>query len=504
MKKRIALMMTLALMLIFIFLLCSCGKENEQNKIVYIDRDEKYGYCEHRWESQGQTSPTCSKEGASYMKCTLCGERKTVKIPTVECEYYESWQWYNNNHSVALILHCKHNSAHNKTVKGHVNYIYGELIQESTCAEAGKISYRASAVYQGKTYSTERIETLSRTPHKYETVTTQMGGCLGGTKTVQKCTGCGIEKSYTEKIIYGHTDILTKARYDLTSYGYCGGFIEVLGCECGEATYLNIKPSCENMREVSEVTMEREETGERHVRMTSTCTDCGFSIVNEVGTVKSCKLYSKTTVMLDESTVLSSCEVNEANHESLGKYHETVITYEGLKASCRDGYFVVFSCTECPYEKKLYTKGHYLINESVSLDGVACIIGITVEKCHCGYIGDIELEYVDRQETEISPSEHFGEITGLGFLAKAYKCTECGISYYFGPVLEVAEVDGPEIALIYEMYSVKKDGEIIYEVKSSNVSYLNASPSFTFTENPVDEERALLDAYFDFLKSQEQ
>ncbi|MBQ4108668.1 MAG: hypothetical protein IJC80_04625 [Clostridia bacterium] len=503
MKKRIALMMTLALMLIFIFLLCSCGKENEQTKIIYIDRNEKYGYCEHRWESQGQTSPTCTKEGANYMKCTICGERKTAKIPTVECEYEESWQWYNNNYSVALILHCKHNSAHNKTVIGHVNYIYGQLIQESTCTEAGKLSYRASAVYQGKTYSTERIETLSRTPHKYETVKTQLsGGCFGGTRTVQKCTECGIEKIYTEKITYEHTDTLIKARYDLTSYGYCGGFIEVLGCECGETTYLNIKPSCENMREQAEKTMEREETGESHVRMTSTCTVCGFNIVNEVGTAKSCKLYSKTTVMLDESTVLSYCEVNEENHDNLGQYHETVITYEGLKASCKDGYFVVFSCTECPYEKKLYTKGHYLINEAVSLDIVACIIEITVEKCHCGYIGDIELEYVDRQETEISPSEHFGESTGLQYLAKAYKCTECGISYYIGNVLEIAEVDGTEVALIYEICSVKKDGDIIYEVKSSNIGHSNA-PSLSFTENPVAKERALLDD-FNSIKNQAQ
>lgn len=503
MKKRIALMMTLALMLIFIFLLCSCGKENEQTKIIYIDRNEKYGYCEHRWESQGQTSPTCTKEGANYMKCTICGERKTAKIPTVECEYEESWQWYNNNYSVALILHCKHNSAHNKAVTGHVNYIYGHLIQESTCTEAGKLSYRASAVYQGKTYSTEKIETLSRTPHKYETVTTQMGGCLGGTRTVQKCTECGIEKIYTEKITYEHTDTALKARYDLTSYGYCGGYIEIKGCACGEITYLNIKPSCQDLKEVCEVVSEDEKTGERHVRMTSTCTACSLCIVNELGTYDGCELYSKTTVALNGDTVISYCDVNEANHALLSMNHETAITYEGLKASCKDGYFVVFSCAECPYEKKLYTKGHHLINESESFSD-ACGIGVTVEKCHCGYIGDIELEYVDRQETEISPSEHFGESTGLQYLAKAYKCTECGISYYIGPVLEIAEVDGTEVALIYEMYSVKKDGEIIYEISSSNVSYLNASPSFSFTENPVAKERALLDDYFNSIKNHAQ
>ena len=43
--------------------------------------------CKHNWQVDSETAPTCTKSGAIYYSCTLCGDQKTETVPALGHDY---------------------------------------------------------------------------------------------------------------------------------------------------------------------------------------------------------------------------------------------------------------------------------------------------------------------------------------------------------------------------------------------------------------------------------
>ena len=115
MKKILVSIFTLLLLITSFITLCSCQDEKDSKVTVSVqEKNEKYGYCEHKWEQQSKTLPNCTNEGAIAMKCTYCGERKSITIPaTGECEFEVSWEYKTNGSGFGVLcLTCPINPQH--------------------------------------------------------------------------------------------------------------------------------------------------------------------------------------------------------------------------------------------------------------------------------------------------------------------------------------------------------------------------------------------------------
>lgn len=503
MKKRILTLTLLALSIIFVLLLCSCKGNEDETDIKRPPYTDTFVPCVHKWETKSQILPSCSRDGETVMECVFCNKTKTVTSPKTECNYLVRWEWYNEKTSVSAYFTCPDNKAHNYTTNGTItSRVNGDLISKSTCTTQGKRAHRATVTYKGKVYSTELITYIPKSAHNYVSVTESLGSyCFAGTKTYQKCSHCGTLKWGSERTEYNHTEVKSLERYNLADYGYCGGYAEIRGCECGTTRYLNVYSTCAELK-LSDISITEGDGGEIISRDVKLCSACGLSLITESTEIYNGKEYvllcESTELSLDEETKLTNYRASSDVHESLLPNHELKVSTEGFLQSCKGGYFVVLECSDCSYKKKFHTRGHYLVNETVSLDefGV-CGIEITAQRCHCGYVGDIELENKLCTLSEISPFEHFGEILSASPNEKAYKCTECGVSYYLG---SINEYDTEFNNVSYEICSVKINGEEIFKLESSIHKYVSFSDDNWILS---DEERQEIEDYFNSLKNNE-
>lgn len=480
MKKRTLAFLILLTLLVFVFSLCSC-KNNTNEDEPKSTVQETNGECTHKWEIKSKLLPTCMSEGETVTQCAYCHDISTHVIPKTDCEYEVSWSWRYKNTAALLYLTCPLNSSHNYKMIGNITSEYGgDLLLAATCHSQGKIRFSATATYGGITYTNEKIQEISFAPHKYEAITIPLGDfCYSGIQTVNKCTVCGYIDKSSQEIDFVHEEVTTVEHYNLEDYGYCGGYIKYSSCKCGALSYLDIAPSCDDTVQVNQLVFESHETGEKHMISVLACRDCNLSITTETGTLQGgdeiMEIYEKKKITLNESTVLSYSFAKSSTHEEMLAHHNISKAYEYLGDSCKDGYFVCISCSDCPYEKKFYTKGHYLIDEKTPLNEFCpCSAEVTLTRCHCGYIDDIYFEN-SCNAVGISLTEHFGtDIEVFSSNDKAYKCTECNVSYFVGYVIERLEDNGKPLTLIYKICSVKSNGQLVFEAKSSNYGFLES------------------------------
>ena len=511
MKKRLFSLIFLAISLVLIFFICSCQDDkNEGTKVVFIDRDEKYGYHEHSWETVSQTLPTCTDEGETVMQCKRCHKINKVSVPTVECEYEVSWDMYNGNTVASVVFSCKRNSAHNYTTNA---IIQDKDIVMASCQTPGKEIYDLAAYYKGKEYKTEYVVTKKYGGHRYVTVTESLGDfCYDGVKTVEKCKACGYVRSSSTR--YDHLSKQEVARYDLSKLGYCDGTVIYKACACGcqtELTFENL--TCKTTEKIDEYTVNGKNVYSRSIK---SCSNCALKIVTESAyygeniTPSGANIvFRRTSVSLsDEISLETSITYN--NHKTTN--HTFSYEFESLGEKCTDGVIVTKTCNECIYTIKYLTKGHTPLAETTHFGEGECGFDVTVMRCHCGYVDDIKIENKTCDFIEINASEHFGY--DVSYTESAYKCETCGTSHFIGSVLiKVSVINGFVDYKHVKLCSVKINGETALEIESDTSVHSDwFIPGLDdFAENPdrffeehslTDEERQAIEDYFQSLKNQ--
>ncbi len=507
MKKLLTTLTLLAASIIFIFTLCSCQESGDDGtKIVYVDKDEKYGYCEHRWETKSQTLPNCTVEGETVMQCRRCGKKQTTKIPTVDCEFKASWEMYNNNSAASLFLTCVNNPLHTHTTNA---IITGRSTVKATCRVKGAEIYNLKAIFNGKEFTTVHIVEKSYGRHPgYTKKTVPLGDfCYDGIETIEQCTSCDYVSS--KNVSYDHM-YEAETRYDLSVYGYCDGYISYQVCVCGCFNKLTIKnTACKTTKKIDEYTVSAD-GNEIYSRSIEKCEECGLSVITEachygvnITPSDSNMTYKKTTVLLSEDVLLGG-SVAYNRHSSTE--HNVTVETKNLGEACTDGVIVTKTCNDCIYTSKYLTKGHTYTKETTHVENGACGLNVVVERCHCGYVGDIYVNNVTCSLSEITATEHFGtEMESISSAAKAHKCETCGLSYFIGLVLVEGNTDGRFTFLYYvEFCSVKINNETVFEVKSDQHSYGNDIFYDAFIDKDLtDEERQAIEDYFNSLKNQQ-
>lgn len=462
MKKILISILTLLLLITSLVTLCSCQDEKDSKVTVSVqEKNEKYGYCEHKWEQQSKTLPNCTNEGAIAMKCTYCGERKSITIPaTGECEFEMSWEYKTNSSGFgALCLTCPINPQHSFRQTATV---YRKSYTKGTCQINSSELYTCVAYFGGKEYTHEFTVYGMRTNHSYENVTVSLGDfCYDGTVTYQRCIYCGDSNGKT--ITREHTALSEVATFDLKDYGYCGGTVTYFECACGCKSKLTVSSLCKNT-EVTESTVEN--GSDSYITSTKKCIDCGFTTCEESGYYDIYTLYEKTTVYISDEIILEKIIASNA-HLFDSIIHKTLLEFELLGESCIDGVIVSEKCEVCAYEYKYITKGHITAEiETTHFGEGECGIDVVAKRCPCGCIIDITIKNKTCDFIKTNASEHFGY--DVSYANSAYKCETCGLSYFFGYVWK----SSGETKDYVKLCSVKLNGETLLELQKTQDSVI--------------------------------
>ena len=108
--------------------------------------------CSHVWESVSITSPTCTEEGKQILRCSLCGKKKTEKLPALGhiWDYCTIVQKASCTEEGRIRCYCSRDHSHYKDdVQPALGHAWGEWttvyeagltmpgLQERTCGRCG-------------------------------------------------------------------------------------------------------------------------------------------------------------------------------------------------------------------------------------------------------------------------------------------------------------------------------------------------------------------------------
>lgn len=527
MKKRIISFILLLTSLALLLLLSSCTQGEKKTNTVFIDKNEKYGVCEHRWEMKSKTLPTCTREGETTMECTYCHKINTVVIPTGECEYNVYFHWYNNKSLPLLHFDCAKNAAHSF----YVNCSLETVNVPKTCTERGSTIKIATATYNGVTYTDTLVKDLGLAAHDYNYTYELLGqSCEEGVKNTGVCEACGY---VNQTVNYSHYKITDEVVYSFDELGLCSGGRAIRQtCLCGE----NKDESLTVYYSACDMEIERQTTKEAGVNYsteTQTCKSCGFSWTRKSAHIvpegQSSVYYAYWLIKytLNEDTVIVSESYDEDAHDLFGHsleytynniddrwYHEEIATctqclykhtkenlhkmkytYEPLGETCLDGINANGVCLGCGYTTEFVTTSHQTasIEASYNLEDYGFCKGtINVEVCFCGYkrltpsglYWYSQRKYVTR--TEKSDTLVLGSITET--------CSGCGFA--IETVNEYTLIGGAwhKTNVITNIY--------LDEETTLTVKFPIQDPSGTLDRPLTKEELAALEKYFEWIRRQ--
>ena len=181
---------------------------------------------------------------------------------------------------------------------------------------------------------------FTRTEHQTVATYEMLGEtCDDGYRIAWNCVDCDYTENWNE-IRTGHENHRT-AYYDLTDYGFCGGYVEIYSCPCGERADSNWNFECSwNSTGATDP-----DTGLRIRR----CSKCGaegyYGDVTERNT-ETCRregtFYANFT--RDGETLLDvASPVNWESHD----YYAVEMSLMDPNGTCEDGFTVTLQCKDC-------------------------------------------------------------------------------------------------------------------------------------------------------------
>lgn len=175
------------------------------------------------------TPPTCQTDGYTTYTCSRCGDTYTSdRVEALPHAYDEPTFIINEEKALFKCSACGYARKVDADIRTEVK-------KEATCAEEGILSYTASVVFEGKTYSEEGEQAIAKLSHKPDVVKGYAPTCTedGRTDGV-KCSVCGEILSKQEVIpATGHqnTEIRNAKTATCAKEGYTG---DTYCKDCGE------------------------------------------------------------------------------------------------------------------------------------------------------------------------------------------------------------------------------------------------------------------------------
>ncbi len=147
------------------------GNEEDWNEIVINENNDDllskniiFNTHEHALNQTGETASTCTDEGAKDFVCDICGKAEQESIAATGHAWGEPvWSWNGYTQATASFT-CKTDGSHSEAISATVK----SQSEDATCTVGGKITYTATAEFNGKTYNDEKIETSSASGHAWQ------------------------------------------------------------------------------------------------------------------------------------------------------------------------------------------------------------------------------------------------------------------------------------------------------------------------------------------------
>jgi len=271
------------------------------------------------------------------------------------------------------------------------------------------------------------------------------GTCSDGYTIYQVCTSCGYQDSWHNEPGEGEHWTNVTERYDLTDYGFCGGFIEKWSCACGEetGTYRDIWSHCNwyhyQYDEATETSWYK-------------CREC-----DNFRSEKSVELAAEGCVRTMETTYTfydaQKNKVLETVNKERWEDHDATYTFvlDVPGGTCSDGFLVTETCEACGRQESwhetpsegdhpTYTMSRYDLAEYGFCGGFA-----GVRACPCG---EQEHIYIDDEMCDWSETQYQGE----GWADWCWKCSNKRIQ-----TQGEAVVDGCHVSAYHTMTFTDSD-----------------------------------------------
>ncbi len=357
-------------------------------------------------------------------------------------EYDHYARWYSNCYFSYDYYDEETQMNHYTCVTCGGSYVYGYNEREvDVCHDAYDYTY----VYytpEGEVAFTYEYTSMGES-HDY-TYTFKLYGdsCADGYTIYGDCKNC--DATYESYSVY-HNGYVTDS-FDFGEAGYCGGYMEVYACPCGEADGYNNYMSCSWSYDSYD-----EETG-------TTTYVCDY-----------CDLIRKSTEIYGEKDENCRQQVNrhyayldedekvifEFDDSYWTTNHNSYYDFNMLGESCEDGYYLISKCKDCDYSyEENYLRNYHSTWTVDSIDAGAlgfCEGTLRHEKCPCGKYDNYYL-YTDC---------YFD----YDYDTETYVCEDCGVVQE--ETDEVIEVDECNTRYDYN-YIYTKDGEVILEYTNSH------------------------------------
>ncbi len=301
--------------------------------------------------------------------------------------------------------------------------------------------------------------------HEWETRLTLMvegGTCEDGVIVERYCPKCGESESYET---YDH-DWFELAYYDFSEYGFCDGYLRVVGCACGQEKDVEYGSNC--------TWYGMGGFGGGGNSITLPCEKCGMqftmSWTNKIS-IGGCD-YRRDYTYTFENEDVNITETDKRYYADHRNYYILETTHSD---SCVDGYYVYEYCADCG--NHLGEWGGMGDHETfivervpVAVDAKVCgRVDMLTYSCACGEITYTGYEFVDCEF-----GEYYHEEMGEWIIA----CKGCGTE-------------------LYETYEETPiEGETCKEVETTTVMYLQNGEAFlTYSFDQITEAHDTLASY---------
>ena len=378
--------------------------------------------CGHSYENTYNSHVTYSKhyELSDYGACG--GYVRHYFCPCGYSNYYDYYLHY-----------CNYDSATSSYVDENG---IEHTVHTYTCRDCGLVrsedyhtvrdgcyefTYLSISVSKGDvTFIDGYSQLYNTTPlHEYEYVFEMNGDdCTDGFKATQTCKNC----DYSNVGNYKSHNRFRTARYELSDYGACGGYIELHECPCGYSKNFSYSSECSYSGSMHSYV---DENGTSHSVYTYTCSECNLIRTEDRYQVKEgCYdvRYYVYNVKCGDVEIVKDF-VRPYSRYTAHNYEYSFEKNEGF-VSCEDGYKVISTCKDCGYTTSdSYSSHNTFRTARYNLyDYGACGGYIELYECPCGY----SKGYNYSNACNYSNSHHsYVDENGITHNVYTYTCSDC-------------------------------------------------------------------------------
>ena len=246
--------------------------------------------------------------------------------------------------------------------------------------------------------------------------------CSEGYMVYETCMDCGNVRSYHEYGPEEHHWTYRVESIDLADFGFCGGFVGVERCACGDQVdFFDVDMQCQFDAGIWD---------EATQSTTETCLVCNSKRVYIDGeeTLIGCDVYFDRMIAYYNADGIKAYEnVLTVKHE---RHDLVVVGYEMYGTSCEDGMRVYYSCARCGESMegdRNYHETTILQNFDLAAYGVCPGMNMYTYSCICGEYQGLSIETWNGScQTDYDWKEYTDD-AGVKHSRSVETCRNCGL-----------------------------------------------------------------------------